>query len=97
MSAVEALHTTALQVGDLRDGLGRVRSVLEQADSVLTVADDVLGKADDVLEQAAEAVETSRRWAPRVAVVVGVLAVAGVVGFVVWRRTRRRDDSPEVD
>lgn len=92
MSAVETLHTTATQVGDLRDGLGRVRSVLEQADSVLTVADEVLGKADDVLEQAADAVETSRRWAPRVAIVVGVLAVAGIAGYVVWRRTRRGDE-----
>ncbi len=92
MSATETLHTTALHVGELRDGLGRVRSVLEQADSVLTVADDVLGTADDVLEQAAEAVATSRRWAPRVALVVGVVAVAGVAGYILWRRSRRHGD-----
>ncbi len=92
MSAAETLQTTATQVEGLRDGLGRVRDVLEQADAVLTVADDVLGKTDEVLEQAADAIETSRRWAPRVALAVGALAVAGVAGYVIWRRTRRRDD-----
>ena len=93
MSATETLQTTAHQVEELRDGLSRVRGVLEQTESVLTVADDVLGKADEVLVQAAEAVEVSRRWAPRVAVVVGIVVMAGVAGVVVWRARRSRRES----
>jgi len=92
MSAVETLQSTAEQVEELRTGLGRVRGILEQTESVLDVADDVLGKADGVLVSAAEAVETSRRWAPRVALVVGVVVAAGVAGVVIYRMRRKRDD-----
>lgn len=91
MSALETLQTTAVQVEELRTGLSRVRGVLEQTESVLTVADDVLGRADDVLNSAADAVQTSRRWMPRVALVVGVVAVVGIAGYVVMR-LRGRDD-----
>jgi type IV secretory pathway component VirB8 len=46
---------------------------------------------DDVLESAADALETSKRWAPRAAIVVGVVAVAAI-GVVVVMRLRRRDE-----
>jgi type IV secretory pathway component VirB8 len=91
MSVVEQLHSTAVSVEGVRDGLGRLRGALEQTESVLDVADDVLGKADEVLESAAEALETSKRWAPRVALVLGVVTVAAI-GVVVIMRLRQRDD-----
>lgn len=91
MSVVEQLHTSAANVEGVRDGLGRLRGALEQTESVLDVADDVLGKADVVLEAAAEALETSKRWAPRAAVVLGVVAVAAI-GIVVIVRLRKRDE-----
>lgn len=91
MSIVEQLQTSAANVEGVRDGLGRLRGALEQTESVLTVADDVLGKADDVLVQAADALETSKRWAPRAALVLGVVAVAAL-GVVVVMRMRHRDD-----
>jgi type IV secretory pathway component VirB8 len=92
MSVVEHLHSTASSVEGVRDGLGRLRSALEQTESVLDVADDVLGKADDVLESAADALETSQRWAPRIAVVIGVGAVAAIGVIVVMRWRKRRND-----
>lgn len=93
MSLMEELSTTSLRVEDLRDGLGRVRGVIEQADSVLLVADDMLGKADELILQASDALEESKRWAPRVAIVLGVVAVAAVGAVIVLRmRRRQRDD-----
>ena len=92
MSIVEQLQTSAANVEGVRDGLGRLRTALEQTETVLGVADDVLGKADDVLVQAADALETSKRWAPRAALVVGVVAVATVGVIVVMRLRKRRDE-----
>jgi len=89
MSLVEELTASSVRVEELREGLGRVREVVEQADSVLLVADDMLGRADDIILQASDALERSKRWAPRVALVVGVIAVA-TIGTVVVLRLRRR-------
>lgn len=89
MSIVEQLQTSATNVEGVRDGLGRLRGALEQTEAVLTVADDVLGRADDVLVGAADAIESSKRWGPRAAVVFGVVAVA-TIGVVVFIRVRRR-------
>lgn len=91
MSVVTQLQSTAANVEGVREGLGRLRGALEQTESVLTIADDVLGKTDEVLESAAEAIETSKRWAPRAAVVLGVVAVAAI-GVVVVMRLRKRDE-----
>ena len=91
MSVVEQLQSTAANVEGVREGLGRLRGALEQTESVLTIADEVLGKTDEVLESAAEALETSKRWAPRAALVLGVVAVAAI-GVVVVMRLRKRDD-----
>jgi glycosyltransferase A (GT-A) superfamily protein (DUF2064 family) len=91
MSVVEQLQSTAANVEGVREGLGRLRGALEQTESVLTIADDVLGMTDEVLESAAEALEKSKRWAPRLAIVLGVVAVAAI-GVVVVRRLRARDD-----
>lgn len=91
MSVVEQLHSTAANVEGVRDGLGRLRGALEQTESVLTIADEVLGKTDEVIESAAEALETSKRWAPRAALVLGVVAVAAI-GVVVVMRLRKRDE-----
>ena len=60
--------------------------------SVLLLRREVLGMTDDVLESAAEALETSKRWAPRAALVLGVVAVAAVGVVVVMRLRRRSDD-----
>ncbi|TEX50657.1 MAG: hypothetical protein B7C55_09705 [Actinomycetales bacterium mxb001] len=93
MSLVEELTASSVRVEELREGLGRVRDVVEQADSVLLVADEVLGKADDMILQATDALEQSKRWAPRVALVVGVMAVAAIGAVVVLRlRRRERED-----
>lgn len=91
MSVVEQLQSSAANVEGVREGLGRLRGALEQTETVLDVADDVLGKADVVLESAAEALENSKRWAPRVAIVLGVAAVAAI-GVVVVMRLRKRDE-----
>ncbi|MGI9195829.1 MAG: hypothetical protein ACR2KE_00010 [Candidatus Nanopelagicales bacterium] len=91
MSVTEQLLSTATQVEGVRGGLDRLREVLEQTDSVLGVADQALGKADEVLSQAAEVMEESKRWAPRVAIVLGVVAVAAI-GTVIVLRMRTRDD-----
>ena len=91
MSVVEQLQSTAANVEGVREGLGRLRGALEQTESVLTIADEVLGRTDDVLESAAEAMETSKRWAPRAALVLGVVAVAAV-GVVVVMRLHKRDE-----
>lgn len=91
MSVVEQLQSSAANVEGVREGLGRLRGALEQTETVLDVADDVLGKADVVLESAAEALESSKRWAPRVAIVLGVAAVAAI-GVVVVMRLRKRDE-----
>ena len=92
MSVVEQLQSTAANVEGVREGLGRLRGALEQTESVLTIADEVLGRTDDVLESAAEALESSKHWAPRAALVLGVVAVAAIGGVVVIRLRRRSDD-----
>ena len=91
MSVVEQLQSTAANVEGVREGLGRLRGALEQTESVLTIADEVLGRTDEVLESAADALETSKRWAPRAALVLGVAAVA-VIGVVVVMRLRKRSE-----
>ncbi len=91
MSVVEQLQSTAANVEGVREGLGRLRGALEQTESVLTIADDLLGRTDEVLESAAEALESSKRWAPRVGIVLGVVAVAAI-GVVVVMRLRKRHD-----
>jgi hypothetical protein len=93
MSIVEQLQSSAANVEGVRDGLGRLRGALEQTESVLGIADDVLEKADEVLVQAADAIESSKRWAPRVAIVLGVTAVAviGVAAVVRWRKKHSED------
>ena len=90
MSVIEQLHTSAVQVEGFREGLDRVRGVLDQTDALLSVADEVLIKADEALSLAADVLADSRRWAPRVVIVVGVLAVAGIVTAVIVRGRRRR-------
>ena len=94
MSVIEQLQSTAANVEGVREGLGRLRGALEQTESVLAIADEVLGMTDDVLDSAAEALETSKRWAPRAALVVGVVAVAAI-GVVVVMRLRKR--TPDED
>lgn len=83
MALLEAVETGHARVTDLRHDLDRVRDALDRTDAVLGVTDDTLTRAE-------EAIGTSRRWAPAVAIGVAVVAVA-VVGFVVWRRSQRRD------
>lgn len=92
MSVTDELSATSVRVEDLREGLGRVRGVIEQADSVLTIADEMLGRADEMIAQANEALEQSKRWAPRVAIVLGVVAVAAIGTVVVLRLRRRKND-----
>ena len=89
----EQLTDTADRVEGLRGNLGRVRMVLDQTDAVLSTADDLLGRTDEFLEQATVTLETSRRWFPRVAVVLGFVAVAGIatVVFIRMRRASRED------
>jgi len=84
----EQLTDTADRVEGLRGNLGRVRMVLDQTDAVLSTADDLLGRTDDFLEQAKVTLESGRRWFPRVALVLGVVAVAGIA-TVVYIRMRR--------
>lgn len=92
MSVVEQLQSTAANVEGVREGLGRLRGALEQTESVLTIADDVLGRADVVLESAAEALDSSKRWAPRAGIVLGVVAVATIGVVIVIRLRKRHED-----
>lgn len=92
MSVTEQLTDAASRVDGLRDNLERVRAVLDQTDAVLSSADGLLERTDDVLGQAAEVMEKSRRWAPRLALVVGLVAVAGIATIVVLRMRQSADD-----
>ncbi len=84
MAILDVVETGHGHVSDLRLELGRVRDALDRTDAVLGVTDDALVRAE-------HAIETSRRIAPAVLVVVGVAAVA-VVAAVVWRTRQRRSD-----
>lgn len=84
MAILDVVETGHGHVADLRHELGRVRDALDRTDAVLGVTDDALVRAE-------HAIETSRRIAPVVLVVVGVAAVA-VVAAVVWRTRQRRSD-----
>jgi hypothetical protein len=81
MAILEAVEVGHGHVTDLRHELDRVREALDRTDAVLEVTDDAFAKAET-------AITTSRRWAPTVAVGVGIAAVA-VIAFVVWRRRQR--------
>lgn len=79
MTLLEAVETGQERVGDLREELDRARTALDRTDAVLAVA-------DDTLERAEAAITSSRRWAPVLAVAVGVAVVAVVVVVIVRRR-----------
>ena len=78
MALLEVVETGQGHVTDARYELDRVREALDRTDAVL-------GVADDALEKAETAIVTGRRWAPYVAIGLGV-AAAVVVVLVVWRR-----------
>jgi hypothetical protein len=81
LEVVEAGHSRG---SDLQFEIDRVREALDRTDAVLGAPDDAFGKAES-------AIVTGRRWAPYLAVAVGVTFVA-VAAFVMLRRRKHRDD-----
>jgi hypothetical protein len=90
MTVVSSLEASETRVEDLRADIARVRAALDHTDAILGVAETWMGRAGNAFERAESALVVSRRWAPRVALVVGVAAVAATaigVSVYVWRRS----------
>jgi hypothetical protein len=85
VSVVETLQHQQRQVEGLRADLANVQSVMD-------FSAEALDRADVALERAAVVVEQTRRRAPRVALVVGAVALVAVA-VLVWRRRRAGDDA----
>ena len=81
MAILEVVESGHGHVTDLRYELDRVRDALDKTDAVLGVTDEALVRAES-------AIVNGRRWAPWVAVGIGVTVVA-VVALVVWRKRQR--------
>lgn len=90
MTIVSSLEASETRVEDLRSNIARVREALDQTDAVLGVAETWMNRAGTAFERAETAIVASRRWAPRVALVLGITAVAATavgVSVYVWRRS----------
>lgn len=88
MAILEIVENGQTRVNDLRHELDRAREVLDRTDAVLATADEGFGKAE-------AAIVTTKRWTPRVLIVVGAVAVVGVAAIVIMRRRRRDADFAE--
>jgi hypothetical protein len=84
VSVIETLEHQQHQVGVLRADLANVQSIVD-------FSEQALDRADAALERATVVVEQTRRRAPRVALVVGAVAVVAAVAVVVWRRRGAKD------
>ena len=80
MELLEVVETSQEHVVELRHGLDKVRDALDRTDAVLAIADETLLRAEG-------AIVKSRRWAPVVLGVVGLLAVGVTVAIVIRRRS----------
>ena len=85
MVLLEVVETSQEHVVELRHELDKVRDALDRTDAVLAIADETLMRAEGAIIQ-------SRRWAPVVLGVVGLLAVGVTVAIVI----RRRSDGSEL-
>lgn len=85
MALLEVVESSQGHVTDARRELDRVREALDRTDAVL-------GVADDALERAETAIVSTRRWAPTVGIVVGVVALGIAVAIIVRRRRGSDDD-----
>jgi len=85
MALLEVVQSSEEELGDLRSELSRVRRALDKTDAVLEFADDTLEKAEAVIVN-------SRKWAPIVVGVAGVVGVAaiGATVFLIIRKRRQR-------
>ena len=85
MALLEVVQSSEEELGDLRSELSRVRRALDKTDAVLEFADDTLEKAEVVIVN-------SRKWAPIVVGVAGVVGVAaiGATVFLIIRKRRQR-------
>ena len=89
MALLEVVESSQGRVTDLRHELDRAREALDRTDAVLATADSTLVHAEN-------AIVNTRRMAPRVLLVVGVLALVGVAVVVVMKRRRHDDVMDEV-
>ena len=80
MALLEVVETSQEHVVELRHELDKVRDALDRTDAVLAIADETLMRAEGAIIQ-------SRRWAPVVLGVVGLLAVGVTVAIVIRRRS----------
>ncbi len=90
MTVISTLEASETRVEDLRADIARVRAALDQTDAILGVAETWMNRAGTAFERAETALVASRRWAPRVALVLGITAVAATavgVSVYVWRRS----------
>ena len=90
MTMISTLEASETRVEDLRADIARVRSALDQTDAILGVAETWMNRAGSAFERAESALVASRRWAPRVGLVLGITAVAATaigVSVYVWRRS----------
>ncbi|PHX61469.1 MAG: hypothetical protein CK552_00375 [Actinobacteria bacterium] len=81
MALLEVVESGQEHVVDLRHELDKVRDALDRTDAVLAIADETLTRAEEAIVQ-------SRRWAPVLVGVVGLVAV-GVAAAIISRRRRQ--------
>jgi hypothetical protein len=84
MALLEVVESSQGRVTDLRHELDKARVALDRTDAVLATADSTLEKAES-------AIVNTRRWGPRVFLVIGAVALVGVAAIVIMKR-RSRDD-----
>lgn len=87
MALTDELARSALEVDRVRGHVEVLREALDRTDAIL-------GSAEEGIERLEDAVVTTKRWAPRVAIVVAAVAVAAVA-FVVIRRSRLKQPTEQ--
>ncbi|GDX32310.1 hypothetical protein LBMAG15_12440 [Actinomycetes bacterium] len=81
MALLEVVESSQEHVVDLRHELDIVRGALDRTDAVLAIADETLTRAEDVIVQ-------TRRWAPVLLGVLGLVAAGAAAAIVIHRRRK---------
>lgn len=88
MALLEVVEASQGRVTDLRHELDRAREALDRTDAVLSTADSTLVKAES-------AIVNTRRWGPRVFLIIGAVALVGVAAVVIMKRRGGGDSLDE--